>query len=166
MLPDLRSEDRVTLTGKVHTLKIGSVNGKATLDASGLDAEEVIIGGDLNESAVVKLNAPKGKVTISGFVVGSAKLTINAPGGDVIVSANSGRLDNGSEVTVTAKRLDIRGPMLGGTKLSATLTAGGSLKFALMDGGATITYRKAAATDPALVVEKGKIRGGAKLIVE
>ncbi len=72
-LPDLATGDRVTLTGKLRVLKIGSVNGKASIDATGLVAEEIVISGDLNGEAVVQLNAPNGKVTIGGTSVAPRK---------------------------------------------------------------------------------------------
>jgi hypothetical protein len=162
-LPDLNTGDRVTLTGRVRVLKLGSVNGKSVLDASGLVAEEVIITGDVDRDAQVFLNAPNGKVTVGGYVTGASKLTILAPGGEVVV-AGSGRLSGCPVATVTAKRLEVKCPMSGTARISATLTAGGSLKLGLMEDGATVTYRKAAANDPPLTVEKGEMRGSAKVI--
>jgi hypothetical protein len=111
------------------------------------------------------VSAPNGRVSVNGFVIGSAKLTVLAPGGAVLL-AESSRLDGGSTVTVTAKELTVRGPMLGGTKLSATLTSGGALKLTTLEGGATATYRKEKPSDPAPVVERGDVRGGAKVIAE
>lgn len=163
-LPDLNSNDRVVLTGRVRALRIGSVHGKGSIDASGLVAEEITVTGDLNGEAVVLLNAPNGKVTLGGYVAGSAKLTVTAPGGEVVVLASSGRLTGGAVTTVTAKRIDVAGKALGGAKLHATLTTGGSLKLATVDEGATVTYRKAAASDPPLTVEKGVVSGGAKVV--
>lgn len=147
-------------------LRIGSVNGNGAIDASALVAEEVVITGDLNGDAVVTLNAPGGKVTIGGYVVGSAKLTVIAPGGEVFVLANSGQFAGGSTTKVTAKRFDIAGKLGGGAKVHVTLTAGGSLKLTSADEGALVTYKKAAASDPPLTIERGVIRGGAKVIVE
>jgi hypothetical protein len=141
-VPDMTREDRLTLTGRVRILRIGSVGGKATLDASGLEAEEIIITGDVSNTAVVKLNAPNGKVTIGGHVVGSAKLTVNAPGGEVVVAASSGKLDGSSEITVTAKRLEVQGPMAGEAKMVVMLTAGGSAQFGKMEGRATVIYKQ------------------------
>lgn len=163
-LPDLNSNDRIVLTGRLRGLRIGSVHGKGSIDASGLVAEEITITGDLNGEAVVLLNAPNGKVTLGGYVAGAAKLTVTAPGGEVVVLASSGRLTGGAVTTVTAKRIDLAGKVLGGAKLHATLTAGGSLKFATVDEGATVTYRKAAPADPPLTVEKGAVGGGAKVV--
>jgi hypothetical protein len=163
-LPDLNTGDRVTLTGRVRVLKLGSVNGKSVLDASGLVAEEVIISGDVDRDAQVFLNAPNGKVTVGGYVTGASKLTILAPGGEVVV-AGSGRLSGCPVVTVTAKRLEVKCPMSGTARVNATLTAGGSLKLGLMEDGATVTYRKAAANDPLVTVEKGETRGSAKVLV-
>ena len=57
-VPDLNSNDRVVLTGRVRILKLGAVNGKGVLDASGLLAEEIEIGGDMASEASVTVNAP------------------------------------------------------------------------------------------------------------
>ncbi|AMV26616.1 hypothetical protein VT84_19615 [Gemmata sp. SH-PL17] len=165
-LPDLATGDRVTLTGKLRVLKIGSVNGKASIDATGLVAEEIVISGDLNGEAVVQLNAPNGKVTIGGYVGGSSKITIVAPGGEVIVLESSGRLTDRSTTVVTAKRLEIAGKMLGNSRLVATLTTDGLLKVTAAEDNATLTYKKAAESDPPITIEKGAIRGGAKVIGE
>jgi hypothetical protein len=165
-LPDLNSGDRVTITGRLRALRIGSVNGQATLDASGLVAEEIVISGDLTSDAVVKLSAPGGTVTIGGHVAGASRLTVIAPGGRVVVRAEGGRLFGTSVTTVTAKRLDFLGKMRGSARLSVTLTAGGSLKLTLTEEGATVTYRRAAPADPPLKVEKGVVRGGARVIAE
>jgi hypothetical protein len=162
-LPDLNSGDRVILTGKVRVLKLGSVNGKGVLDASGLVAEEVIITGDLNNEAQVLVHAPNGVVTVGGYVTGASKLTIAAPGGEVIVTG-SGRLSGGPLVTVTAKRLEVKCPMSGNARVNVTLTAPGTLKLGLMEESATVTYKKAGANDPAPTIEKGILRGGAKVI--
>ncbi len=165
-IPDLNSGDRVVLTGKVRALRIGSVNGKGSIDASGLIAEEIVITGDLNAEAVVTLNCPRGKVTIGGYVGGISKLTVLAPGGEVIVLADSGRLTGSAVTTVTAKRLEVAGKLLGAARLNAALTTGGSLKLTSTEEGAIVTYKKAAASDPALIVERGIIRGGAKVLAE
>ncbi len=165
-LPDLNSGDRVVLTGKVRTLRIGSVNGKGSIDASGLIAEEIVITGDLNGEAVVTLNSPGGKVTLGGYVGGVSKLTVIAPGGEVIVLADSGRLTGSAVTTVTAKRLNVAGKLLGGARLNATLTTGGSLKLTTTEEGAIVTYKKAVASDPAVIVERGILHGGAKVLAE
>ncbi|VTR94732.1 unnamed protein product [Gemmata massiliana] len=165
-LPDLATGDQVTLTGKLRVLKIGSVNGKGSIDATGLVAEEIVISGDLNGESVVQLNAPNGKVTIGGYVGGSSKLTIVAPGGNVIVLGSSGRVTDHSTTVITAKRLEIAGNMLGNSRLFATLTSGGVLKVTAADDNATLTYKKATESDPPVTVEKGAIRGGAKIIAE
>jgi hypothetical protein len=162
-LPDLNITDRVVLTGKVRGLRIGSVNGKATLDASGLVAEEIVITGDLNSEATVKLNAPEGKVTIGGFVAGSAKLTITAPGGEVLI-AKSARVTNGTVLTITTRRLEALGTLSGAAKVNVIFTRGGSLKLTLMEEGANVKFRKAALSDPKVAVEKGELRGGANVI--
>ena len=162
-LPDLNSGDRVILTGRVRVLRLGSVHGKSALDASGLVAEEVVITGDLNSEALVLLNTPGGKVTVGGYVNGNAKLTVVAPGGEVVV-AKTGRVTGSATMTVTAKRLEVNCPLSGGAKVNVTLTASGSLKLTRSEEGATVTYKKAAPTDPAPTIEKGELHGGAKVV--
>lgn len=165
-LPDLNRGDRVTLTGRLRVLRVGSVNGNSVLDASGLTAEEIEIAGDLNGDALVTLNAPGGRVTIRGYVVGSTKLTILAPAGEVVVVANSGLFAGNSTTRLTAKRLEVAGKFGGNAKVFATLTVGGSLKLTTAEEGAQLTYKKAAASDPPLTVDKGIVRGGAKVLEE
>jgi hypothetical protein len=162
-LPDLNTGDHVVLTGRLRVLRLGAINGRGILDASGLVAEEVIITGDLSGEAQVQLSAPHGTVTVGGYVTGSSKLTIAAPGGTVTV-AGSGRMSGGPIVTVTAKRLEVKCPMSGAARVQLTLTTGGSLKLGLMEEGATVLYRKGLPNDPQPKVEKGEIRGGAKVL--
>jgi hypothetical protein len=135
---DMTREDRLTLTGRVKVLKIGSVTGKATLDASGLEAEQIVITGDVTDGAAVKVNAPNGKVTISGHVAGSAKLTVNAPGGDVFLAEKSGRFAGKSVVTVTAKRMEVLGVMSGDAVLNVSLTGGGAVTVGMMEDKAVV----------------------------
>jgi hypothetical protein len=122
-----------------------------------------VITGDLNNEARVTVNAPRGKVTVGGYVAGTSKLTVAAPGGEVVV-ASSGRVAGGATVTVVAKRLEVNCPLSGGAKVNVTLSAGGSLKLKLTEEGATVTYRKAAPADPPPAIEKGEVRGGARVV--
>lgn len=138
---DLNRDDRLTLTGKVRLLKIGTVSGKASLDASRLIAEEIVITGDVNEHAVVKLNAPNGKVTIGGYVEGSARLTVNAPGGEAIVAAQSGKLDDNAEVVIVTKDLDVKGKLAGQVRLILTLTGGGTASVGSIEEKVVVIYK-------------------------
>lgn len=164
-VPDVRGEHEIVLTGTARVLRLGSVGGRVRIDASNLTVREVHITGDLNGDAVVLVRAPNGRVSVTGFVGGSAKLTADAPGGAVLF-VESARLDGGSLVTATAKELTARGHALGGTKLNVTLTSGGALKLTVLDGGATVTYRKANSSDSAPTVDPGDVRGGAKVVAE
>jgi hypothetical protein len=164
-LPDLNTNDRVVLTGRVRVLRLGSVNGKGSVDASGLAAEEVLITGDLNGEAVVTVCAPSGTVALGGNVMGLSKLTIRAPGGRVLLE-RSGRFTGRSTATITARRLEALGPLTGDTKVNVTFTRGGSLKLVRAEEGAILTYRKTAAGDPAPTVETGEVRDGAKVLAQ
>jgi len=161
---DLNGEDKLTLTGKVKVLKIGPVNGSAVIDASALEVDEIELTGDINGGTVVKLNSAGGRITIAGHVNGSAKLTIHAPGGEVVFAGGDDtQVTGGTVVTITAKRLDFRSQLSGGTRIDATLTKGGSLRTRVMDGGATLRYKAASHNDPELKVETGESRGGASV---
>jgi len=137
----MNRDDRLTLTGRVGLLRIGTVSGKAMLDASGLEAEEIIITGDLNGKAVVTLKAPNGTVTIGGHVEGFARLTVIATGGELVVP-RSGRLDGDAEVTVVARDVDVKGKMSGHAQLIVTLTGGGTAAIGPMEEKASVVYKE------------------------
>jgi len=65
-------------------------------------------------------------------------------------------------VDLLAAKVSFRGRIAGaGTKVSVTLTAGGALGFAEIEGPARLEYGKADPDDPALTVVPGKVRGPA-----
>jgi hypothetical protein len=137
---DMNRDDRLTLTGAVRQLRIGTVGGNAVLDASGLAAQEIIVTGDLNGRASVKINAPEGNVSIGGHVEGNAKVVVNAPRGEVLIGAASGKLDGGGELTVIARSVEVRGEMAGHAKLIITLTGGGRVTLGTVHENASVVY--------------------------
>jgi hypothetical protein len=137
---DMNRDDRLILTGTVRQLRVGTVGGNAVLDASGLAAQEIIITGDLNGSATVKLNAPDGTVSIGGHVEGNARVIVNAPRGEVLIGAASGKLDGGGELTVIARSVEVRGAMAGHAKLIVTLTGGGRVTLGAVQENASVVY--------------------------
>lgn len=159
----LDGSDRLTLTGRVKVLKLNSINGDAQVDASGLEAEEIILDGDVNGNCRVRLNSRNGKVTIRGAFVGSSTLAVTAPGGTVTV-AEGGRIGGGTTVTLTAKKVEAIGAINEGAKVNVTLTSGGAIRIATMDGGAIVTYRRSGAGDPQPKVETGQLRGGTRVV--
>lgn len=138
---DMNRDDRLTLTGRVRLLKVGSVGGRAVLDASKLVADEVLITGDLHAHAVVTVNAPGGRVTVGGHVKGNARLTVSAPAGEMIVAAASGKLDGHAEVTVVAKDVDVQGTMSDNARLIVTLTGGGTATVGPVKENAAVVYK-------------------------
>lgn len=162
-IPDLNGHDRITLTGRVNVLRIGSINGAAVIDASELAANEVVVSGDLNGTSTVKLNAPGGKITLGGLVIGQSHLVASAAGGDVGLVAKSGRFGGSAQVAITARRVVIDGLVNEGVQVGVTLTSGGYLRVAVMDGGARLTGKKAAATEPEPKIETGELRNGTKI---
>jgi hypothetical protein len=96
----------------------------------------------VNERAIVKLNAPNGKVTIQGHVEGRAILIAKSPGGVFLVARTSGKFDEDARVTVIAKTLNIQGAMSGNAQLSVSLTGGGTVSMGPMEGNAVVVYNK------------------------
>ena len=136
---DMNRDDRLTLTGTVRQLRIGTVGGNAVLDASGLAAEEIIVTGDLNGRATVKINAPDGNVSIGGHVEGNAKVVVNAPRGEVLIGAASGKLEGAGELTVIARSVEVSA-MAGQAKLIVTLTGGGRVTLGTVHENASVVY--------------------------
>ncbi len=167
----LKGDAVIKLTGKIKTLKVPLVEGAATLDASALEAKEIIFTGKINNQATVKLNAPEGSVRFNGAVEGAAVLEVNAPGGSVLFAEPSARdlgregskIDGSARVTITAKDVNFRGDLVGGARVVVTLTYGGTLRFREIAGGAVLRYKKADGKDPEPTVRAGLIFGGGKV---
>lgn len=162
-LPDLNTDDRIVLTGRVRVLRLGSVNGRGFLDASGLVAEEVVITGDLGSESQVSVYAPNGTVTVGGYVTGAAKLTATTATGSVVI-AGSGRVANGAQVTATAKSLEVKCPISDGARIEVTFVAGGKLKLTRTEDGASVRYRRAKLDDPAPAIHYGDLRDRATVL--
>lgn len=158
----LNGDARVKLVGKVKVLRVGSLHGAAILDASELEAQEIVVAGDINGGTVARLNAPRGTVRIQGDVNGGAALDINAPGGSVTVGGDgAGNVGGGTRVHIAAKDVHLRGAGTGGTHIAVVLSQGGSLKFGRLQEGAHVRWKKSAEGDPAPKVEAGEVLGGA-----
>lgn len=156
----LNSDDTLTLSGKVKSLKVDAVAGAAKLDASGLQAKEVILSGAFGGSGSAVINAPGGTVIVQGTLGGGSNLTITAPGGKVVFENATGGIGEGARVHVTAGEVDIRSEVGGGASIEITLTKGGALKTAAISAGGHIVYRKEKPDDPELKVETGTITAG------
>jgi len=137
---DMNRTVRLTLTGVVRQLRIGTVGGDAVLDASGLAAREIVVTGDLSGRATVRLHAPGGTVSIGGHIEGAARVVVEAPRGEVVLRAGSGRLDEDGELTVTARSVEVKGAMAGNAKLIVTLTGGGTVTLGTMHENASVVY--------------------------
>jgi hypothetical protein len=164
-LVELNGDDHITLTGKIKVLKLSAVNGSVHLDASKLEAQEIVLAGEINGNCEFKLNAPNGKVVITRALLGSCKLTVTVPGGEVIL-AEGGRIGGGATATLTAKTVDVKGMLNEGAKVHVTLTAPGSLRVAQMDGGATVLYKRSAPGDPEPKIVTGELRSGTRVTEE
>lgn len=157
------------VSGKVETLKVGRVDGKSTLDASGLEAQEIVVAGPVDGRSTVKLRSPGGSVEFRGAVSGQSRVEVDAHGGRVIFAgpAASGRggaeINGECRVEVTAREVEFRSPISGtSTRVEVTLTRGGRLAFSEIAGNSRLYYRKADSDDPDLRVEAGAVKPPAK----
>ena len=92
---------------------------------------------------------------------------VAAPAGTVVFEVptsarkDGSKIDGGSVVRVTAKFAVFHGKILGrDTRVSVTVTRGGAVGFAEIDGPSRLEYRKAADADPEPRLSRGKIGNG------
>jgi hypothetical protein len=163
----LLGQTELTLRGKVKTLRVGAIDGKAVLDASGLEAEEVLFEGRIGGGSTVKVNAPGGRVQFKSKVEGGSRVEVHAPDGSVSfrlpTSAvkDGSKIDGDSQVNVTARDAYFRGMVNGpATQVQVTLTKGGWLRFEEVSGGARLHYRKADPEDPQPDLHPGSVHSG------
>ena len=153
---NLRKGEQIILRGKVRILRIHDLRFGAEVDASGLDAGSVYIGGKIDGGSVLRVRSRDGVVDVPAAVGGQSHVEIDAPGGIVRFvhpttdSKPGSAINGGSIVAITARMIDLRGDVAGtGTKVSATLTPNGSLKAAAVRGTAVLEYRRANPQEPA-----------------
>ena len=164
----VKGADRFQLSGKVKKLVIGGVDNEGVLATEKLAVEEVVITGDVKGAGALKLNVPGGSVTFLGALDGACRVRVNAPGGKVTFgSADKSRRGGGNivgsaHVTIIARDVDLRGVLDGGARVTVTLTEAGSLRFAMIAGGARLHYRTAKRGAPDPKIERGGIIGGGK----
>jgi len=170
-LEPLVAGERITLCGRVKTLKLNVVNGGATVDASALEAREIILTDAVNGHSAVKLNAPNGRVEFRKAINGQSTVEVNAPNGTVIFveaparpGGEGAEINGESKVTITAKDVELRSSVNGTfTRIAVTLTKGGKLRFHQLAGAVVLEYRKSDPHDPDPIVEPGNIVAAAKL---
>jgi hypothetical protein len=144
-----RKGEHVILHGRAKVLKLAAVEGGAIVDATKLVAAEVHVER-VDGGATVKLNAPEGVVIFAGKVDGKSTVEVNATGGTVrfpqptLPGQDGAKIDGGSKVIITAKRVELRGDIAGtATRVSVTLTRAGALRVATVQGTAVLEYRMA-----------------------
>jgi hypothetical protein len=154
----LRTGTPLFLRGKVGALHLISVAPGAVIDASGLEAGDVYVNGTV-AGVALKLNAPKGRVTIKGRLEEKAVVEINAAGGDVRINSSGGKSEQpsvggGSRLTVAARGVEIRGAVAGDdTRVVITLDKAGWLRVGGgVQGAAVVEYRTVVPADRAVDV--------------
>jgi len=157
----------VFLRGKVKTLRIGSLDGDAVLDASGLEAQEVCFTGPVGGNARARVCAPNGAVEVRAPVGGRANLTIDAAGGRVTfpraAAAGAGaEIDGDPRMKIKAREVDFQVPFSGGAQVHVVLSAGAKIRFTELSGSSRLTWHKAGAGDPDPEIGWGIMRDGAR----
>lgn len=164
VIDSVGDQSSIKLTGRIGKLKVGNISGKTQLDASQLEASEIVVKGEISGIPIVKLNAPKGEVSFEGEIEGPVKLFVNAPGGEVIFGSDGiPILSEVADVKVTASILDIRGKATGPVRLAATITAGkpSRIRYDSLEGPVQVTWRKASNSDQDPEIKEGWILGEA-----
>lgn len=147
------------LLGKAQTLTLRAVNNRSQIDGSLLSAKEIKLTGAINSGSSVKLHAPGGVVEILGDINDQGQIDVAAPEGKVLfLSQGASSINSGARLTVLARDVDLRGAVNGpNTRLEFTFTKDGTLKFQRLNGGVTLHYRSANASDAPPRVEEGAV---------
>jgi hypothetical protein len=169
-LSRLDSRTHVKLRGATGTLRVLGVSGNSSLDASDLDAREIIFTGEIDGRSSVKLLAPNGRIEFRGLVTGRSQVTITAVNGIVIFgnpadSAPRTIIDDSCRLTIITGELNLAGTVTGmSTELFVGFPGEGVLKFRELAGNTRLVYDRAVGNFPEVHVEAGKIAEQAKLI--
>jgi hypothetical protein len=167
----IRDNTKVKLTGKIGKLMVSALDQNGVLDASALEAKEIVIVKRINGQATLLLNAPKGKVVFLAEIGGQTQVAVHAPNGEVSVGdpikgygPDQAQISGEAQVAITAGIVKLRGPINGSKpQVVVTLSKGGLLKFHEVSGSARLFYKSANPSDPGPTIEKGKILGNAEL---
>jgi hypothetical protein len=166
----LDRKSRLTLRGKVKTLKVGMVADGSVLDASGLEAREIVLTDRIDGGSTVRLSAPRGRVELHARVDGGSTLEVEAPDGRVSFVVPSGpvspgsRIDGNAQVRITARDVLFAGTISGEkTHVLVTLTRDGSLTYREVAGNSRLHYRRAHRADPAPTERPGRCLGTAEV---
>jgi len=160
--PVVRPGGNLVLRGKVKILRVAGLESGATLDASDLEAEEVVVVGKIDGGSKLWVKAPNGRVTFRARIDGRSRVGIEAPGGSVAFvpegASDGAKIDGGAQVEITAKSVRLDGTIGGaGTKVGVSITAGGSLAFRELVGPSRLEYGTADPDDPEPSVTLGKV---------
>ena len=180
-LSAINGPETVKISGKASRIVVDDINGKPVVDLSGLVTPQVEFAGTINGSPRITVACDSGSVEFRQSINGSPRITINCPGGSVgfievvggsshlTINAAHGNVrfhtpvNGGSKVTLTAQKVEFGAGLDGGATVDLTLTSGGSLAYGRLNGGGSITFRKARANDPGPTVH-GDPSGTGRLI--
>jgi hypothetical protein len=159
--PTVRPGGNLVLRGKVRLLRVSGLESGATLDASDLEAEEVVVVGKIDGASKLWVKAPNGRVTFRARIDGRSRVGVEAPGGSVAFvpegAADGAKIDGGAQVEIKAKSVRLGTIGGDGTRVVVSITAGGSLAFREVVGPSRLEYGTADPEDPEPSVTRGKV---------
>jgi hypothetical protein len=171
----LNQGSKAVLVGTIKTLKIAGLNEKSELDATLLEADEVVFTGNINSGSRVLLGktrslkvrdvngqslldataASADVVRLEGALSSGSTVKVQAAGGSVELL---GDVNGEIKLEIHARDVTFRGAVNGPqTQVAVTLSKDGSLKFRRVNGGVRFLYGKAAPGDPPLRIERGEV---------
>lgn len=137
----VRPGGHLVLTGKVRRLVVPGLKAGAVLDASQLDAAEVVVEGPID---------------------GGSRLVARTGSGTVSVR---GRVEGGSVVDVSGRLVSFEQPIGGvNTRVTVTLGSGGVVSYAAVGGSARLEYRRANPADPPVRPAGGAVTAPAVVV--
>ncbi|MSQ96970.1 MAG: hypothetical protein EXR98_20785 [Gemmataceae bacterium] len=172
---------QLKLIGTIKTLKIAGANDRSVLDASDLEAVEIIFTGNLNSGSKVilgkaqtlKIRDINDKSTLDASALDARAIVLEGAvnsGSTVKLHAASGSalfigdINGDAQLTIVAKDVEFRGAINGGqAQLDVTLTKNGSLKLTRVNGGVRLHYSKASASDPEPRIDLGEVDARAQV---
>lgn len=180
-LSAINGQDAVKISGKASRIVVDDINGEPVVDLSDLVTPQIEFAGTINGSPRITVTCDSGSVEFRQSINGSPRITINCLGGRVgFIEAVGGSthlsidamhgnvrfhapVSGESKVKLTARQVAFGVGLDGGATADLTFSFGGSLAYGRLDGGSSITYRKAGAGDPAPTIH-GDPSGSGRLI--
>jgi len=148
----LNNRATLTLVGKVGTLRVEAINN-SLLDASRLEAKNIVFYQGIHGRSQVKLYSPQGKVSLA-TIHDLAQVEIDAPGGRTEIREIYGE----PKLQIRTRELHLNGYINDEASIYARLTKDGSLKFVKLTGESKLLWKKDHFEDPDPLITRGEVR--------